>query len=123
LRRDDRCVKIVRLAKLEVSDRTTLRWTGAWARRCGIRSMMVSHDSLAALAQMFRPPGMSVRQLVDRLNRNTSASFDVVVCTTAWAAEEFRRLAVPKVVQVPLGVDLAGGWPASRPNASAGRRP
>src|SRR5215468_11227921 len=25
--------------RLEVSDRTTLRWTGAWARRCGIRSM------------------------------------------------------------------------------------
>jgi alpha-1,6-mannosyltransferase len=98
--------------RLEVSDRTTLRWTGAWARRCGIRSMMVSHDSLAALAQMFRPPGLSVRQLVDRLNRNTAASFDVVVCTTAWAAAEFRRLAVPNVVQVPLGVDLAGFHPS-----------
>ncbi|MGA8460080.1 MAG: glycosyltransferase, partial [Streptosporangiaceae bacterium] len=98
--------------RLEVSDRTTLRWTGAWARRCGIRSMMVSHDSLAALAQMFRPPGLSVRQVVDRLNRNTAASFDVVVCTTAWAAAEFRRLAVPNVVQVPLGVDLAGFHPS-----------
>jgi alpha-1,6-mannosyltransferase len=98
--------------RLEVSDRTTLRWTGAWARRCGIRSMMVSHDSLAALAQMFRPPGVSVRQLVDRLNRNTAASFDVVVCTTAWAAAEFRRLSVPNLVQVPLGVDLTGFHPS-----------
>jgi alpha-1,6-mannosyltransferase len=92
--------------RLEVSDRTTLRWTGAWARQCGIRSMMVSHDSLAALAQMFRPPGLPVRPLVDRLNRNTAASYDVVVCTTAWAAAEFRRLGVPNLVQVPLGVDL-----------------
>jgi alpha-1,6-mannosyltransferase len=92
--------------RLEVSDRTTLRWTGAWARQRGIRSMMVSHDSLAALAQMFRPPGLPVRPLVDRLNRNTAASYDVVVCTTAWAAAEFRRLGVPNLVQVPLGVDL-----------------
>jgi alpha-1,6-mannosyltransferase len=98
--------------RLEVSDRTTLRWTGAWARRCGIRSMMVSHDSLAALAQMFRPPGVSVRQIVDRLNRNTAASFDVVVATTAWAAAEFRRLGVPNLVQVPLGVDLASFHPS-----------
>ena len=68
--------------RLEVSDRTTLRWTGAWARRCGIRSMMVSHDSLAALAQMFRPPGLSVRQLVDRLNsvRNRVAHHEPIHC-------------------------------------------
>jgi alpha-1,6-mannosyltransferase len=98
--------------RLEVSDRTTLRWTGAWARRCGIRSMMVSHDSLAALMQMFRPPGVPVRQLADRLNRDTAASFDVVVCTTAWAGAEFRRLGVPNLVQVPLGVDLACFHPA-----------
>jgi alpha-1,6-mannosyltransferase len=98
--------------RLEVSDRTTLRWTGAWARRCGVRSMMVSHDSLAALAQMFRPPGVSVRQIVDRLNRNTAASFDVVVATTAWAAAEFRRLGVPNLVQVPLGVDLGSFHPS-----------
>lgn len=98
--------------RIEVSDRTTLRWTGSWARRCGIGSMMVSHDSLAALAQMFRPPGMPVGHLVDRLNRGTAASFDVVVCTTAWAAAEFRRLGAPNLVQVPLGVDLARFHPA-----------
>jgi alpha-1,6-mannosyltransferase len=98
--------------RLEVSDRTTLRWTGDWARRRGIRSMMVSHDSLATLVQMFRPPGFPVRPFVDRLNRNTAASFDVVVCTTAWAGGEFRRLGVPNVVQVPLGVDLACFHPA-----------
>ena len=73
---------------------------------------MVSHDSLAALVAMFRPPGLPVQRLVDRLNRNTAASFDVVVCTTAWAAGEFRRLGVPNLVQVPLGVDLAGFHPA-----------
>src|SRR5262249_20891259 len=29
---------------IEVSDRSTLRWTGAWARRRGIPSVMVSHE-------------------------------------------------------------------------------
>src|ERR1019366_7069246 len=33
---------------LEVSDRTTLRWTGRWARRHGVAAVMVSHESLVA---------------------------------------------------------------------------
>lgn len=98
--------------RLEVSDRTTLRWTGAWARRRGIRSVMVSHDSLATLVRMFAPPGLPVRGLVDQLNRDTAQSYDVVVCTTAWAGAEFRRLGAPNLVQVPLGVDLACFHPA-----------
>jgi alpha-1,6-mannosyltransferase len=100
--------------RLEVSDRTTLRWTGAWARARGIRSMMVSHDSLAGLMAMFSPPGVPATRLADRLNRRTAASYDVVVCTTAWAAAEFRRLGVPNLLQVPLGVDLSCFHPERR---------
>ncbi|MCW2908232.1 MAG: glycosyl transferase [Actinomycetia bacterium] len=100
--------------RLEVSDRTTLRWTGAWARARGVRSMMVSHDSLAGLMTMFSPPGVPAARLADRFNRRTAASYDVVVCTTAWAAAEFRRLGVPNLIQVPLGVDLAGFHPERR---------
>jgi alpha-1,6-mannosyltransferase len=100
--------------RLEVSDRTTLRWTGGWARAHGVRSMMVSHDSLAGLVTLFAPPGLPVRRLTDRLNRDTAASFDVVVCTTGWAAAEFRRLGVPNLLQVPLGVDLACFHPGRR---------
>ena len=100
--------------RLEVSDRTTLRWTGAWARARGIRSMMVSHDSLAGLMAMFSPPGMPAARLADHFNRRTAASYDVVVCTTAWAAAEFRRLGVPNLLQVPFGVDLACFSPQRR---------
>jgi alpha-1,6-mannosyltransferase len=100
--------------RLEVSDRTTLRWTGAWARARGVRSMMVSHDSLAGLMRMFRLPGVPDQWLADRLNRSTAASYDVVVCTTNWAAAEFRRLRVPNLLQVPLGVDLDFFHPARR---------
>ena len=34
--------------RLEVSDRTTLRWTGPWARRHGVPAVMVSHESLTS---------------------------------------------------------------------------
>lgn len=97
-----------------MSDRTTLRWTGAWARARGVRSMMVSHDSLAGLMTMFSPPGVPAAWLADQFNRSTARSYDVVVCTTAWAAAEFRRLGVPNLLQVPLGVDLACFHPRRR---------
>jgi alpha-1,6-mannosyltransferase len=100
--------------RLEVSDRTTLRWTGAWARARGVRSMMVSHDSLAGLMKMFGPPVVPVSRIADRLNRASAASYDVIACTTAWAAAEFRRLGTPNLVQVPLGVDLSCFHPRHR---------
>jgi alpha-1,6-mannosyltransferase len=92
--------------RLEVSDRTTLRWTGEWAAGHGVRSMMVSHEGLAGLLQLFVPPGLPSQRLADRMNRASADSYDVVVCTTQWAAAEFRRLGVPNLVRVPLGVDL-----------------
>ncbi|GLY01255.1 MULTISPECIES: glycosyltransferase [Actinoplanes] len=90
--------------RIEVSDRTTLRWTGNWARQRGVRSMMVSHESLAGLLGVWGMPKRDA--LADRFNRRTAAAFDTIVCTTAFAAEEFRRIDVPNLVEVPLGVDL-----------------
>ena len=81
--------------RLETSDRTTLRWTGDWARARGIRSMMISHDSLAGLMRMFAPrglPGALVQRLADQLNQASAASYDVVVCTTAETDDEARAL-------------------------------
>ncbi|MFG1609138.1 glycosyltransferase [Actinoplanes sp. NPDC049265] len=90
--------------RIEVSDRSTLRWTGKWARERGIGSMMVSHESLAGLLGVWGMPAREV--LADRLNRATAEMYDQIVCTTAFAAAEFRRLGVPNLVEVPLGVDL-----------------
>ena len=97
--------------RLEVSDRTTLRWTGRWARHVGVPSIMVSHESLVGLAKFARIPG---RRLADAFNAGTARSYDTVVCTTAWAAEEFRRIGAPNLVEVPLGVDLTTFHPAQR---------
>ena len=64
--------------------------------------------------EMFRPAGRA-RDLARRpVNRSTARSYDVVVCTTAWAAAEFRRLGVPNLLQVPLGVDLDCFHPGRR---------
>src|SRR4051794_6931114 len=90
--------------RIEVSDRATLRWTGRWARQRGVGSTMVSHESLAGLLGVW---GMPKRDsLADRLNLRTAETFDTIVCTTAFAAAEFRRLGVPNLAEVPLGVDL-----------------
>ncbi|BAL86166.1 putative glycosyltransferase [Actinoplanes missouriensis 431] len=90
--------------RIEVSDRTTLRWTGDWARQRGVRSMMVSHESLAGVLGVWGMPKRDA--LADRFNRRTAEAFDTIVCTTGFAAAEFRRLDVPNLVEVPLGVDL-----------------
>jgi alpha-1,6-mannosyltransferase len=93
--------------RLEVSDRSTLRWTGRWARSRGVRSMMVSHESLTGLLDVWGVPAGTGTRVADALNARTAADYDVVACTTAWATGEFRRLGVPNLTRVTLGVDLA----------------
>jgi alpha-1,6-mannosyltransferase len=96
---------------LEVSDRTTLRWTGAWAREHGVPAIMVSHESVTALLKLtplkLTWMGPSVSSAVaDWLNRRTARAYHRVICTTGWAAAEFGRIGAGNVARVPLGVDL-----------------
>ncbi|MEU5934610.1 glycosyltransferase [Micromonospora sp. H61] len=92
--------------RLEVSDRSTLRWTGRWARARGVPSVMVSHESLTGLLGQWGVPDTLRRPIADRLNRATARAYDRIVCTTRWAAEEFDRIGVDNLDLVPLGVDL-----------------
>ena len=94
---------------IEVSDRTTLRWTGRWARQHGVPAIMVSHESITALFRLAPPLSRSglARAGADWLNRRTARAYAQVICTTAWAAREFERIGVVNLVRVPLGVDLA----------------
>ena len=66
--------------RLEVSDRTTLRWTGAWAQARGVRSMMVSHDSLAGLMACSARPGSR------RPGSPTASTAARPPPTTSWSA-------------------------------------
>ncbi|MET8356278.1 glycosyltransferase [Micromonospora sp. NPDC005171] len=92
--------------RLEVSDRSSLRWTGRWARAHGVPSVMVSHESLTGLLGQWGVPDAVRRPIADRLNRATSRAYDRIICTTRWAAEEFDRIGADNVHLVPLGVDL-----------------
>ncbi|MEV6522166.1 glycosyltransferase [Longispora sp. NPDC051575] len=106
--------------RLEVSDRTTLRWTGAWARAHGVPAVMVSHESLDGLLGVARLPGPALRWLAGRLNRSTARDYDRVICTTDWATREFDRIGADNVARVPLGVDLDLFRPDRREPREAG---
>jgi alpha-1,6-mannosyltransferase len=51
-------------------------------------------------------PEPVARYLADRVNARTVRRYDTVVCTTAWASEEFDRFGAANIRRVPLGVDL-----------------
>lgn len=91
--------------RVEVHDRTTLRPVGRWARRHGVPSLVVSHERLDRWLRQWLPHQLPLDRAADRSNAALAQAFDAVVCTTAWAAQEFTRLGVP-VRRVPLGVDL-----------------
>jgi alpha-1,6-mannosyltransferase len=100
--------------RLEVSDRSTLRWTGDWARRHGVPSMMVSHESLDGVLRAWGVPEERAERIADKLNSRTAQSYTTVACTTEWAAAEFRRLGARNLVRTPLGVDLTHCNPGFR---------
>lgn len=100
--------------RIEVSDRLTLRGLGRWASARGVPSVVISHERLDRLLHQFLLPGPAARRVADWANRRMAASYDTVVCTTAFARAEFDRIGARNVVQVPLGVDLATFAPAHR---------
>ncbi|WP_455362034.1 glycosyltransferase [Streptomyces sp. SYSU K21746] len=92
--------------RLEVSDRTTLRWTGEWARRARVPAAMVSHETADGVLRSWGLPERAARRAADGLNSRTSKAYSTVVCTTEWAEREFARIGARNVVRAPLGVDL-----------------
>ncbi|MFD3729422.1 glycosyltransferase [Streptomyces sp. NPDC058671] len=100
--------------RIEVSDRTTLRWTGEWARRARVPSLMVSHETADGVLRTWGVPPVLAARAADRLNRRTAWAFGRVVCTTEWAEREFLRIGARNVARAPLGVDLDRCRPGRR---------
>ncbi|WP_019884750.1 glycosyltransferase [Streptomyces purpureus] len=100
--------------RIEVSDRTTLRWTGEWARRARIPSVMVSHETADGVLRTWGLPAAAATRVADRLNRRTAWAYSRIVCTTEWAEREFVRIGARNVVRAPLGVDLDRCRPGRR---------
>jgi alpha-1,6-mannosyltransferase len=93
--------------RLEVSDRLTLRGMGHWAAEHGVPSVVISHERLDRLLEQFLLPPRLARRAADWANTRMAASYDTVVCTTAFARAEFDRIGARNVRRVPLGVDLS----------------
>ncbi|GGX87791.1 glycosyltransferase [Streptomyces fructofermentans] len=100
--------------RLEVSDRTTLRWTGVWARRARVPAVMVSHETADGVLRTWGLPDGLARRASDTLNTRTAHHYARIVCTTEYAEREFVRIGARNVVRAPLGVDLEGRHPALR---------
>ncbi|MGW5639451.1 glycosyltransferase [Streptomyces sp. NPDC003832] len=98
--------------RLEVSDRTTLRWTGTWARRARVPAVMVSHETADGVLRTWGVPEGAARRAADALNVRTAHTYARVVCTTEFAEREFVRIGARNVVRAPLGVDLVQRHPA-----------
>ncbi|MFZ3556065.1 MULTISPECIES: glycosyltransferase [unclassified Streptomyces] len=101
-----RVLERLRPDRLEVSDRTTLRWTGEWARRARVPAVMVSHETAHGVLRTWGLPERAARRAADVLNVRTAHAYTRVVCTTEWAEREFVRIGARNVVRAPLGVDL-----------------
>jgi alpha-1,6-mannosyltransferase len=104
-RRIQRELASLRPDALEVHDRTTLRGLGLWARANRVPAVAVSHERLDRWLNQWLPARLPLRGLADRSNGALARAFDTVVCTSEWAADEFRRVDVGNLVIVPLGVD------------------
>ena len=98
----DRCAP----DRVEVHDRTTLRPVGGWARAAGVPSLVVSHERLDRWLRQWLSARLPLDRVADRTNLALAAAFDHVVCTTAWAEQEFARIGTPHLRRVPLGVAL-----------------
>ncbi|WP_413756285.1 glycosyltransferase [Streptomyces sp. MMBL 11-3] len=107
--------------RLEVCDRTTLRWTGVWARRARVPAVMVSHETADGVLRTWGLPAGLARRASDSLNLRTAHHYARVVCTTEFAEREFVRIGARNVVRAPLGVDLEGRHPGLRDPALRAR--
>lgn len=90
---------------VEVSDKATMLAAGDWAREHGAGSILFSHERLDTWLAARLRTGSLLEPAIARWNRRSTARFDAVVVTSAFARDEFRRLGID-VVRIPLGVDL-----------------
>ncbi|MER5370946.1 glycosyltransferase [Streptomyces sp. NPDC002722] len=107
-------LETLRPDRLEVSDRTTLRWTGEWARRARVPAVMVSHETADGVLRTWGLPAGAAARAADRLNARSAHAYTRIVCTTQWAEREFLRIGARNVVRAPLGVDLRRCRPQRR---------
>lgn len=89
---------------IEVSDKWTLSPAGRWASRRNVGSVLFSHERLSDMMAMWVQRSFGVEAAVGALNRRLARTFDAVVVTSQFAADEFANTQA-RLELVPLGVD------------------
>jgi alpha-1,6-mannosyltransferase len=106
---------------IELSDKTTLARIVAHERLAHVPTALISHERLDLVVRHTFSDWRIVGGAIARLNRMVTDRVDAIVCCSEFAAQEFREhtpLAVPKIVRIPLGVDLDTFRPSRRPDAT-----
>lgn len=94
---------------IEWSDKLTLLPVAWWARRNGVRTVLLSHERLGDMFAMRTGLDTTSKMSIGVLNRLLVRSFDTIVVTSRYAQREFQKVADSAgcpVERVPLGVDL-----------------
>ncbi len=107
---------------IEWSDKLTLMPVAWWARRNGVRTVLLSHERMGDMFAMRTGLETTSKVSIGLLNRLIVRSFDTVVVTSRYAEGEFRAVAEAArcpVVRVPLGVDLMTFHPDRAPDLAA----
>jgi len=107
---------------VELSDKTTLLAAVDRVRTATrAKVVLLSHERIDSILAPRLPKGVPLESLADRWNRRLLRSCDAVVTASWFAAVEFDRIAAPRIVRIPLGVDLEAMTPlrtSGRPQPS-----
>jgi len=90
---------------VEISDKSTLLPVTRWARKNGVGRMLFSHERLDAMLSLYSGRQLGVATGVGALYKLLGRSYDAIVVTSRYAADEFGEVSAP-LIRIPLGVDL-----------------
>ena len=88
---------------VEISDKSTLLPVARWARRQGIGTVLFSHERLDAMVSLRTGRQLGVAAGVGALYRLLGRTFDAIVVTSRFAADEFDDVTTPVVTDTARG--------------------
>ncbi len=89
---------------IEIHDKTTLWWLGAFAHKIDANSFVFSHESLSQLLKSHLKISWIAHRLADNQHRRLIRNTQNFICASTFAANELERLDIAPI-RISLGVD------------------
>jgi alpha-1,6-mannosyltransferase len=89
---------------IEIHDKTTLWWLGAFAHKIDANSFVFSHESLSQLLKSHLKISWIAHRLADNQHRRLMRDTQNFICASTFAANELERLDIAPI-RISLGVD------------------